>query len=235
MYFMVGLPTETMEDLEGIVDLARRVKAIGRKHVGGRAKVRVSTSNLVPKPHTPFQWARQDTAEELAPKHQLLRDGCRSSGLEFSWNDPRDSFIEVVLSRGDRRVANALYEAWRLGAKFDAWSEYFRGDLWRQAFETTGIDAEWFSHREWDTREPLPWDHIDCGVTKSYLRGQWKAVHNNETRADCHHGTCNVCGMQDFNALTDEKGVHDCVVKLGKLVELRRGTKTVTGEAVELV
>ncbi|MGK2964447.1 MAG: TIGR03960 family B12-binding radical SAM protein, partial [Tepidiformaceae bacterium] len=126
MYFMVGLPTETTEDLEGIVDLARRVKAIGRKHVGGRAKVRVSTSNHVPKPHTPFQWARQDTGDELAPKHRLLKDGCRSAGVEFSWNDPRDSFLESVLSRGDRKVARAVYEAWRKGAKFDAWSEYFR-------------------------------------------------------------------------------------------------------------
>ncbi|WP_322796095.1 TIGR03960 family B12-binding radical SAM protein, partial [Tepidiforma sp.] len=113
MYFMVGLPTETMEDVAGIVELGRQVKAIGKKYVGGRARVRVSTSNLVPKPHTPFQWARQDTAEELEPKHFLLKDGCRAAGVEFSWNDPRDSFIEAVLSRGDRRVAEAVYAAWR--------------------------------------------------------------------------------------------------------------------------
>ncbi len=235
MYYMVGLPTETMDDVAGILEMGQKVKALGRQYVGGRAKVRVSTSNLVPKPHTPFQWARQETAEELGPKHQLLRDGCRSLGVEFSWNDPRDSFIEAVLSRGDRRVANAVYEAWRRGAKFDAWGEYFKANIWYEAFDAAGVDAQWFSHREWDTREPLPWDHVNCGVTKSYLRGQWKAVHNTETRPDCHHGTCNVCGMQDFNALTDEKGVHDCVVKLGKLVELRRGGKTLTGEALELV
>ncbi|MEO8540637.1 MAG: TIGR03960 family B12-binding radical SAM protein [bacterium] len=235
MYYMVGLPTETHEDVAGIVEMGKKVKALGRKYTGGRARVRVSTSNLVPKPHTPFQWARQDTDEELQPKHFLLKDGCRSAGVEFSWNDPRDSFVECVLSRGDRRVANAIYEAWRRGAKFDAWGEYFKYDRWRDAFIATGIDAEWFAHREWDTREPLPWDHIDCGVTKSYLRGQWRDVHSVKTVADCHHGACNVCGMQNFDALNDQSGVGDCIVKLGKLVELRRGTKKYEGEALELV
>jgi radical SAM superfamily enzyme YgiQ (UPF0313 family) len=235
MYFMVGLPTETMEDVAGIVEMGQKVKAIGRKHMGGRARVRVSTSNHVPKAHTPFQWARQDTAEELGPKHQLLRDGCRSAGLEFSWNNPEDSFLEAALSRGDRRVGEVIYEAWRQGAKFDAWSEYFRLPVWREAFTATGVDPHWFAHREWDTHEPLPWDHVDCGVTKSYLRGQWRDVHSVQTVPDCHHGSCNVCGMQSFDALNGAKGVSDCVVKLGKLVELRRGARTFAGEAVELV
>jgi len=235
MYYMVGLPTETMDDVAGIIEMGQKVKAIGKKYVGGRARVRVSTSNLVPKPHTPFQWARQDTDDELRPKHFLLKDGCRSSGVEFSWNDPRDSFVEAVLSRGDRRVGDAVYEAWKRGAKFDAWGEYFNSTLWQEAFAATGVDAEWFAHREWDTREPLPWDHIDCGVTKSYLRGQWRDVHTVKTVADCHHGACNVCGMQNFEALNGSKGVADCEVKLGKLVELRRGSKTYAGEALELV
>jgi radical SAM family uncharacterized protein len=235
MYFMVGLPTETMEDVEGIVEMGNKVKAIGRRYVGGRARVRVSTSNLVPKPHTPFQWARQDTGEELRPKHSLMKDGCRSSGVEFSWNDPRDSFVECVLSRGDRRVANAIYEAWRQGAKFDAWGEFFKYDIWRDALASTGVDADWFAHREWDTREPLPWDHVDCGVTKSYLRGQWRDVHSVKTVGDCHHGGCNVCGMQNFDAINGEKGVSDCLVKLDKLVELRRGSRRYDGEALELV
>ncbi|MGE0601808.1 MAG: TIGR03960 family B12-binding radical SAM protein [Dehalococcoidia bacterium] len=235
MYYMVGLPTETMDDVAGIVEMGKKVKAIGKQYVGGRARVRVSTSNLVPKPHTPFQWARQDTDAELQPKHFLLKDGCRSAGVEFSWNDPRDSFVEAVLSRGDRRVGDAVYEAWRNGAKFDAWGEHFNYELWRQAFEKTGVDAEWFAHREWDTREPLPWDHIDCGVTKSYLRGQWRDVHTVKTVADCHHGACNVCGMQNFDAINGENGVSDCMVKLEKLVELRRGARKYEGEALELV
>ncbi|MGB4863657.1 MAG: TIGR03960 family B12-binding radical SAM protein [Tepidiformaceae bacterium] len=235
MYYMVGLPTETMEDVEGIIEMGKKVKAIGKKYVGGRARVRVSTSNLVPKPHTPFQWARQDTDEELQKKHSLLKEGCRAAGLEFSWNDPRDSYIEAVLSRGDRRVADAIYHAWRHGAKFDAWGEFFNYQVWRDALNAANIDADWYAHREWDTREPLPWDHIECGVTKSYLRGQWRDVHSVETVADCHHGACNVCGMQNFDAMNGEKGVADCMVKLDKLVELRRGSKKYEGEALELV
>ena len=235
MYYMVGLPTETMDDVGGIIEMGQKVKAIGRKYVGGRARVRVSTSNLVPKPHTPFQWARQDTAAELEPKHYLLKDGCRSAGVEFSWNDPRDSFIEAVLSRGDRKVALGVYEAWRRGAKFDAWSEHFKPEIWKEAFAAAGVDGEWFAHREWDTQEALPWDHVDCGVTKSYLRGQWRDVHSVKTVPDCHHGSCNVCGMQNFEALNGEKGVNDCLVKLDKLVEMRRGAKKYLGEALELV
>ncbi|MEO6398365.1 MAG: TIGR03960 family B12-binding radical SAM protein [Tepidiformaceae bacterium] len=235
MYYMVGLPTETMDDVAGIIEMGQKVKAIGRKYVGGRARVRVSTSNLVPKPHTPFQWARQDTAAELEPKHYLLKDGCRSAGVEFSWNDPRDSFVEAVLSRGDRKVALGVYEAWRRGAKFDAWSEHFKPEIWKEAFAAAGVDGEWFAHREWDTQEPLPWDHVDCGVTKSYLRGQWRDVHSVKTVPDCHHGSCNVCGMQNFEALNGEKGVSDCLVKLDKLVEMRRGAKRYQGEALELV
>ena len=235
MYYMVGLPTETMDDVAGIIEMGQKVKAIGRKYVGGRARVRVSTSNLVPKPHTPFQWARQDTAAELEPKHYLLKDGCRSAGVEFSWNDPRDSFIEAVLSRGDRKVALGVYEAWRRGAKFDAWSEHFKPEIWKEAFAAAGVDGDWFAHREWDTHEPLPWDHVDCGVTKSYLRGQWRDVHSVKTVPDCHHGSCNVCGMQNFEALNGDKGVSDCLVKLDKLVEMRRGAKRYQGEALELV
>lgn len=235
MYFMVGLPTETMEDVAGIVEMASKVKDLGRKHVGNRARVRVSTSNHVPKPHTPFQWARQETAEELDPKHRLLRDSCRKAGIEFSWNNPVDSFIECVLSRGDRKVAVAVYEAWRRGAKFDAWSEHFKPEAWHEAFAVAGVDPGWYAHREWDTNEPLPWDHIDTGVNKSYLRGQWRDVVTGKTVADCHHGSCNVCGMQKFDTLRGEPGVADCVVKLNCLVEMRRGAKKYEGEMLELV
>ncbi len=164
-----------------------------------------------------------------------MKDGCRSAGVEFSWNDPADSFVEAVLSRGDRKVAQAVYEAWTRGAKFDAWSEYFKPAVWEESFAAAGVDPRWFSHREWDTTEPLPWDHIDSGVTKSYLRGQWRAVHNSKTVPDCHHGSCNVCGMQSFDVPNAQAGVADCMVKLDKLVELRRGTKKYEGEALELV
>ncbi|MCC6386121.1 MAG: TIGR03960 family B12-binding radical SAM protein [Dehalococcoidia bacterium] len=235
MYFMVGLPTETMDDVAGIVEMAKQVKALGRKHVGGRARVRASTSNHVPKAHTPFQWARQETAAELDPKHRFLRDACRAAGVEFSWNDPRDSVLEAVFSRGDRRVGDVIEAAWRRGARFDAWGEYFRAETWDAAFAEAGLDPSWFAHREADTHEPLPWDHIDTGVNKSYLRGQWLSVQSNKTVPDCHHGSCNVCGMQSFDTLRGEDGVADCVVKLGKTIEMKRGARTYAGEALELV
>lgn len=228
MYFMVGLPSETMDDVAGIVEMGRRVKEIGRERAGGRARVRVSTSNHVPKAHTSFQWARQETAAELAPKHRLLKDGCRAAGVEFSWNDPADSRIEAILSRGDRRVAEAVWRAWRQGATFDAWSERFRPALWDAAFAAEGVDPDWFAHEEWDTFAPLPWDHVASGVTKSYLRGQWRDVFREHTVGDCHHGACNVCGVQDAP-------VADCVVKVGELIELRRGSRTFAGEPLELV
>ncbi len=227
MYFMVGVPTETIEDLQGIVELATTVQGIGREHQGKRAKVRVSTSNHVPKPHTPFQWARQDTAEELRPKHDLLRRGLGDRGVGFSWNDPRESLLEAVISRGDRRVADVIYEAWNRGARFDAWSEHHMPHLWREAFEVVGVDPAWYAHREADTHEPLPWDHIQSGVSKAYLRGQWKSVAGSKVVRDCHHGDCNVCGMQNYP-------VADCMVKLDRLAEMRRGEHSYEGDSIPL-
>ena len=175
MYYMVGLPTETMDDVGGIVEMGSKVKAIGKKYVGGRARVRVSTSNLVPKPHTPFQWARQDTGAELDPKHSLLSDGCRSSRRRVQLERPARQLRRV-------RASAAATAGWRTpctrpgGAARSSTpgASTSTASVWRDAFEATGVDADWFAHREWDTREPLPWDHIDCGVTKSYLRGQWR-------------------------------------------------------------
>ena len=228
MYYMVGLPSETISDVEGILDMGLRVKQIGRDLIGKRAKVRVSTSNHVPKPHAPFQWARQETADELSPKHILLKDGCRKAGIEFSWNDPADSFVEAVLSRGDRRVAEAVFHAWRRGATFDAWSESFSPKLWDGAFSDAELDPSWFAHREWDTFEPLPWDHIESGVSKAYLRGQWTDVFREHNVGDCHHGGCNVCGLQNVP-------VADCVSKLGDLIAEKKSKKFSDHEFLELV
>jgi len=228
MYYMVGLPSETISDVEGILDMGLRVKQIGRDLIGKRAKVRVSTSNHVPKSHAPFQWSRQETADELSPKHNLLKDGCRKSGIEFSWNDPADSFIEAVLSRGDRRVAEAVFHAWQRGATFDAWSESFSPKLWDAAFSDAELDPSWFAHREWDTFEPLPWDHIESGVSKAYLRGQWTDVFRDHNVGDCHHGDCNVCGLQNVP-------VADCVSKLGDLIAEKKSKKFSDHEFLELV
>jgi len=218
MYFMVGLPTETVEDVQGIVDVAAKVKAIGRKHLGGRARVRVSTSNFIPKPHTPFQWCAQATPEELEPRHRVLHEGCRRAGVEFTWNDPKESLLEAVLSRGDRRLGRAIFRAWQLGARFDAWGEFHDWRIWERAFAESGIDAGWYAWRQRDLWETLPWAHIDSGVNVAYLRKEWHNTLNKVKTLDCHRDGCNVCGMQNLPA-------EQCAVKLDELKESHRDAK----------
>lgn len=227
MYFMVGLPTETDADVQGIVDVAAKVKAIGKSHCGGRARVRVSTSNFIPKAHTPFQWCPQATAAELEPRHQILRVGCKRAGVDFTWNDPRESMLEAVLSRADRRLGAAIHRAWQLGARFDAWGEYHDWRIWEQALADCGLDASWYAHRERDLWETLPWDHIDAGVTAAYLRREWHNTLNRVKTLDCHREACNVCGMQNFPA-------EQCVVKLDELKVARRDARGPRGEVIPL-
>ena len=213
LYFMVGLPTETMSDVEGIVDWAAQVKQIGRQIVGNRARVRVSTSNHVPKAHAPFQWARQETPAELEPKHQLLKQMTRRARLDLSWNDPQESILEGVLSRGDRRLAPVIETAWRNGARFDAWSEHFRENLWWDAMAREGLDPAFYCHRERDLWERFPWMHIASGVSEAFLRKEWQRTWKELTIADCRDG-CNVCGMEHAAQL--------CELKLGDLIATRR-------------
>ncbi|MXY78857.1 MAG: TIGR03960 family B12-binding radical SAM protein [Chloroflexi bacterium] len=224
LYFMVGLPTETMADVQGIVDWAAQVKQIGREVVGKRARVRVSTSNHVPKAHAPFQWARQDTAAELEPKHQLLREGCRAARLDFTWNDPAESILEGVLSRGDRRVGEAVVEAWRRGAGFDAWSEYHDPAIWEAAFAAHGVDPDFYCHRERDLWERFPWMHIASGVSEAYLRREWMRTHRELTTIDCRDG-CQVCGLEHAAQL--------CELKLQDRVLTQRARKA--GEPLPVV
>jgi radical SAM family uncharacterized protein len=200
MYFMVGQPTETHEDIEGIVTLARRVREIGRSHHGGRARVRVSTSNFIPKAHTPFQWAAQARPDVLRQRHLYLRDALKKSGVQFTWEDPEHSLLEAVLSRGDRRLGGAILRAWRAGARFDAWHEHYDWQRWQQAFAESGLDPEWYAYREPALRDALPWSHINIGVTDSYLRGEWLKTQRGEQTPDCHKQPCNVCGVQNQNA-----------------------------------
>jgi radical SAM superfamily enzyme YgiQ (UPF0313 family) len=207
MYFMVGQPTETDEDIEGIVTLAKRVREIGRRHHGGRARVRVSTSNFIPKAHTPFQWASQARPEVLRPRHAYLRDSLKKAGVAFTWEDPEHSLLEAVLSRGDRRLGRVIERAWRDGARFDAWHEHYDWGRWERAMHAEGLDPAFFAYRERGLREVFPWAHINIGVTESYLRNEWMKTLRRETTADCHKQPCNVCGVQNQNA-------EDCLNRL---------------------
>lgn len=173
LYFMMGLPTETEEDLAGIASLAEKVVeayfAVPKEQRNKNLRVTVSTSSFVPKPFTPFQWVRQNGVEELMEKQSFLKGQIKSKRISYNWHEAKLSVMEGVFARGDRRLGKVLAEAQRLGARFDGWHEHFSWDLWMQAFENTGIDPFFYNLRERDYDEILPWDHIDVGVSKAFL------------------------------------------------------------------
>ena len=195
LYFMIGQPTETDEDVIAIGRLAKQVLAIGRKYHGGKAKVRVGVSTLVPKPHTPFQWAGLANLEDIRRKQALLRaEFERARGIIFNWNDPEESLMEAFLSRGDRRLGAVIRSAWEKGARFDAWNEWHRPDLWRAAFAEHNLDPAWYAHRVRMADEVFPWDHINAGVEKRWLLMDWYAAEKGETKIDCREH-CYHCGI----------------------------------------
>ncbi len=196
LYFMLGLPTETTEDLLGIVALARRVSAAG----GHRHPVTASVSTFVPKPHTPFQWAPQATITETEARQALLRRELGRHRLGFKWHDARLSYLEGVFSRGDRRLASVLVAAQRLGCRFDGWSDQCRFDDWQRAFVACDLDPDWY-HRRRVLDETLPWDHLDSGVTKTYLQRELAAAFARTLTPDCSIERCTYCGACDFTSI----------------------------------
>jgi radical SAM family uncharacterized protein/radical SAM-linked protein len=196
LYFMLGLPTETDEDLEALVDLSSRVKYTGRGTEGG-ADVKVSVSTFVPKAHTPFQWEPQLGMEETLARQEKLRNDLKRKKLRLKWHDAELSFLEGVFARGDRRLGALLEEAVSLGCRFDGWRDHFRWDLWQQALTNTGIDGAWYL-RARSSGETLPWDHIDGGVTKDFLMRERQAALMEKETPDCRNGQCSYCGLCDF-------------------------------------
>jgi len=189
-YFMMGLPTETEDDVEGIASLVRRVIATDRA-----LRLNVSVSLLVPKPHTPFQWDAQSGATEVEAKVDILKRGLRTDRVKLSWPDTRTSQVEAALSRGDRRVGAAILRAWQAGSRFDAWGECFDYERWRTAFEQCGLSLEEFANRARSFDEPLPWSHIETGVSTAYLRDERRRALSSERTPDCRTGDCNSCGL----------------------------------------
>jgi len=207
LYFMIGLPTETMEDVAAIVDLVKRVRAIGRREQGKRAEVNVSVATFVPKPQTPFQWLALEDEGRLQEKQSLLRRGLRGRGISFSWHDPKVTLLEAVLSRGDRRMGRVIYRAWQLGAKFDAWSEVFDDGRWWQAFADVGLDHAFYARRQRPLGEIFPWDHIDAGVRKGFLRAEYERSLRAEATPDCRE-RCLHCGI-----LSTFEGIRDLCIQ----------------------
>ncbi|MBN1483166.1 MAG: TIGR03960 family B12-binding radical SAM protein [Chloroflexia bacterium] len=196
LYFMIGLPSETEADLQGIVDMVHEAQRIGREHAGRRVRIAVSISHLVPKPHTPFQWLGQADPQALEEKVRFLRQSLRSRFIEFSWHDIAASRLEAAFARGDRRLSGILLEAWRAGARFDAWHEHFEAELWWTAFRQAGLDPAFYAQRERSQSELLPWDHLSCGVANSFLWREYQRGLRGETTPDCRLGVCTGCGVQ---------------------------------------
>ncbi|SDC40452.1 MULTISPECIES: TIGR03960 family B12-binding radical SAM protein [unclassified Candidatus Frackibacter] len=189
LYFMLGLPTETEEDLAGIVSLAKKVAKIGK------IKVNVSVSTFVPKPHTPFQWVSFNRLTEIKDKINYLQKNLRGKGLSLSWNEPNLSLLEAAFARGDRRLNEVLFKAWELGCKFDSWSEHFDIELWQKAFNESGLSLDDYTYRNFDLGARLPWDHINIGVTKDYLKEEYQKALDAELTSDCRSDKCTTCGI----------------------------------------
>jgi radical SAM family uncharacterized protein len=196
LYFMVGLPTETMDDVEAIVELVREVRAVGRRYHGRRAQVNVSVATFIPKPHTPFQWSPLAGEDDLTARLNLLRRGIKGRDVRLSWHAPQTSLLEVALARGDRRLGRVVQRAWQLGARFDAWPEHFDWEVWRQAFAAERLDAEWYARRERPFDEVLPWDHIENGVSRTFLWDEYQRALCGETSPDCRE-VCIGCGLAE--------------------------------------
>jgi radical SAM family uncharacterized protein/radical SAM-linked protein len=196
LYFMIGLPSETEADVRGIAELSARVAAAA----GGRLTVTASVSTFSPKPHTPFQWAPQLTLEETRARQSLLRHELGRRRIEFRWHDARLSFLEGAFARGDRRLADVIETAQRAGARFDGWSDHCRLDVWTAAFATHGIDPETYLRRR-PLDEPLPWDHLDAGLSKRFLRQDLARALSGVLTPDCSIERCTYCGACDFEAV----------------------------------
>jgi len=196
LYFMLGLPTETDEDVLGIADVAARVMHAWRESAPNKqrgVRITVSTSYFVPKPHTAFQWEPQITREEYERRVQLLRENMTTKTVTYNWHDGQTSFIEAVLARGDRRLGNVLETAWRKGGHLDAWEEYFSLDRWLEAFDECGVDPAFYAYRRREKDELMPWDMISSGVTKEYLWREHENAVSGVTTPDCRT-RCNGCG-----------------------------------------
>ena len=204
LYFMLGLPMETMDDVESIAELARRIRYL-RRDDRKRPHLRIGLSTLVPKPHTPFQWLAQQDEEQLAHKHDLLRRRLRRDQIRLSWHDPRASRLEAALSRGDRQLNRVIYRAWQLGCRFDAWSEHFHYQKWLQSFEECGLDIAFYANRQRSLDELLPWNHIDVGVTTEFLKREYNNLWQGKEIPDCRYRKCSNCGLQRWQATCQRK------------------------------
>ena len=207
LYFMLGLPTETQEDIRGIAELSNKIAATyfdtvpKERRAGGRVQIVASTSFFVPKPFTPFQWAAQCTKEDFLDKAYLTRtaisEQLNQKSIKYNWHEADASVMEGVLARGDRRLCDVIRRVYEKGGFYDAWGEYYDNDRWLEAMEECGLTVHFYAHRERHLDEILPWDFIDCGVTKEFLKREWEKAKREETSENCKQ-KCQGCGAARF-------------------------------------
>ena len=205
LYFMLGLPTETEEDMKGIAHLAEEVAKkyyeIPKEERHGRCQIVVSTSFFVPKPFTPFQWATMCRKEEYLEKAKIVKAEIRAQlnqkSIKYNYHEADVTVLEGILARGDRKICDVLERVYRKGAIFDAWSEYFRYDLWMEAFEELGMDPEFYTLRERSFEELLPWDFINAGVSRKFLEKEWERAMKGEVTPNCRM-KCSGCGAGTY-------------------------------------
>jgi radical SAM family uncharacterized protein len=195
LYFMLGLPTETDEDVDAIAELVSKVYRMGRQERGRRTRINVSASTFVPKPHTPFQWLPLADLDTIETRQGRLRNQLRQRGIKLSWHAPESTLLEAVLCRGDRRLGQVIEGAWRNGARFDAWREHFSIEPWLDAFAQAEIHPYFYSSRERGQDEVFPWSHISCGVNRAYLWKEYECARQGDTTPDCREG-CQACGLR---------------------------------------
>ncbi len=218
LYFMIGLPGETMDDVLAIAAISRRVLQMGHRRHGGRAQVKVNLSTFVPKVMTPFQWDGQDSTLEIEAKVGALRQAMHGKGLTISWHDPTSSILEAALGRGDRRLGPVIRRAWQKGARLDAWDEHFDYPTWLAAFAEAGLEPAWYAQRDIPTDERLPWAHLGAGVSTAFLLRDRKRALAARATADCHWGPCANCGVPaatGFACQTGEDGPRTLLVSVG--------------------
>ena len=206
LYFMLGLPTETVEDMQGIAELSEKVAevyydTVPKEQRHGKVQVTASTSFFVPKPFTPFQWAPMCTKEQFLERASIvnhrMKEMLNKKSLRYNWHEADVTVLEGVLARGDRKVAAVIEEAYRNGAIYDSWSEYFNNDIWMKAFETCGVDIDFYTTRERSLDEVFPWDFIDAGVTKDFLKREWANAQAETVTPNCRM-RCSGCGVRKY-------------------------------------
>lgn len=200
LYFMIGLPTETTADIDAIIELAKKTAEAGNVTGQGRKRVTVSVGTFVPKPHTPFQWEKQLSIRQSQERINRLKDNIPRRAINLKWHDPKQSYLEGVFSRGDRRLANLIVTAWRRGARLDSWSDHFNLQRWQECAETCGIDLDFYL-RQRDRDEVLPWSHLSTGVEDTFLLEELEKTINGEYTPDCRYHGCQHCGLCDFETI----------------------------------